>query len=181
MSNSVWRTGILYGSEAASAIARGACRASAVPPMATRDFTDSKGTAWKAWDVTPAHLHPVTRAEAYMEPWAGGWLAFECANEKRRLAAPYPANWAECDLERLELLCKAATVVGAEGDRERTFTSSRGRVWTVKECRCPDGTTVLRFTSGDSVMDLSDYPADWKHLSGAEYAALLLDAAPPRS
>jgi len=149
--------------------------------MATRDFTDSKGVAWKAWDVTPTHLHPITRAEAYMEPWAGGWLAFECANEKRRLAAPYPANWSECDTERLELLCKAATAVGGEHDRgERSFTSARGRVWTVRECPCSDGTTVLRFTSGDSVMDLKDFPQGWKDLSRKEYASLLLDAEPPR-
>ena len=148
--------------------------------MATRDFTDSKGVAWKAWDVTPTHLHPITRAEAYMEPWAGGWLAFECANEKRRLAAPYPANWAECDLERLELLCKAATVVGAEPERERTFTSTRGRLWSVREYRCPDGRMVLRFTSADSVMDLKEYPDDWRSLSRADYAALLLDAEAAR-
>src|SRR5215216_1806727 len=80
--------------------------------MASREFTDSEGVVWRVWDVTPAHLHPVTRAEEYMEPWAGGWLAFECAREKRRLVAPYPSRWVEYDVAQLEMLLKAAESVG---------------------------------------------------------------------
>ena len=53
--------------------------------MASREFTDSEGVVWRVWDVTPAHLHPVTRAEEYMEPYAGGWLTFESPFEKRRM------------------------------------------------------------------------------------------------
>jgi hypothetical protein len=46
----------------------------------------------------------------------------------------------------------------------------------------PDGGAeiVLRFTSGDSVLDVKDWPKDWKDLSRDELALLLLDAAPPR-
>lgn len=174
--------------------------------MASREFTDSKGVVWRVWDVTPAHLHPVTRSEEYMEPYAGGWLAFESAFEKRRLVAPYWGRWHEYDLNRLEALLHEAKPVpkkrrespsgerlaiieeSADADEraehERGFTSPRGREWLVRlhEHQTPDGTpeVVLRFTSGDSVVDLKDWPADWKNLSREEFALLLLDAAPPR-
>lgn len=81
--------------------------------MASREFTDSQGTVWRVWDVTPTHLHPVTRGGEYMEPWAGGWLTFESAGEKRRLVAPYPSRWHEYGLAELELMLKAAEPVGA--------------------------------------------------------------------
>jgi hypothetical protein len=174
--------------------------------MASREFTDTDGVVWRVWDVTPIHLHPVTRSEEYMEPYAGGWLAFESPFEKRRLVAPYPSRWAEYDLSKLELLCRSAERVGKKrkltpsgeqlaiseasaerderADAEREFTSPRGRVWTVRlhECLRRDGTTeiVLRFTSGDSVVDLKDWPQEWKGMAREDYALLLLDAEPPR-
>lgn len=174
--------------------------------MPSREFTDSNGVVWRVWDVTPTDLHPITRAEEFMEQYAGGWLAFESATEKRRLAAPYPPRWAEYDLVKLEQLCRAAepvtrkrkdtpTSVHLEASEEkaqreeraateRTFTSPRGREWGVRlhERLREDGTTetVLRFTSGDSVMDLDDWPSNWKSLSWQEFALLLLDAQPPR-
>lgn len=40
--------------------------------------------------------------------------------------------------------------------------------------------TVLRFTAGDSVVDLKEWPDNWKQLSREELALLLLDAEPPR-
>lgn len=160
---------------------------------------------WRVWDVTPTHLHPITRSEEYMEPWAGGWLAFESVKEKRRLVAPYPARWFDYELSQLEALCRAAAPVGVkrstptgvklrkveeavERDEravaERTFTSSRGRIWTVRvhECLRKDQSSevVLRFTAGDSVVDLRVWPPNWKDLSREEYAMLLLDAEPPR-
>lgn len=174
--------------------------------MATREFTDSKGIVWRVWDVTPTYMHPVTKTEEFMEPWAEGWLTFECATEKRRLVAPYPPRWAEYELSQLELLLKAATRVGsrqmksprsvkmvkveeeAEGDAraesERNFSSPRGRLWTVRvhECLRKNGTSerVLRFTAGDSVVDLKEWPDDWKDMTREQYAMLLLDAEPPR-
>src|SRR5688572_26421086 len=147
--------------------------------MASREFTDSKGAVWRVWDVTPSHLHPVTRSEEYMEPCAGGWLAFESENEKRRLVAPYPSRWTQYDVKQLETLRHAAAIVAAkrmitptaqqmatvehaaeEEERavaERSFLSPRGRLWTVRvhECTDRDGGNemVLRFTAGDSVVD----------------------------
>lgn len=140
-----------------------------------------------------------------MEPWAGGWLTFESALDKRRFAAPYPPDWAEFELPKLEALCRAATPVisrrapaavatlvnvedAAHQDEraraERSFMSPRGRMWNVRlhECLAADDTTemVLRFTSGDIVMDVRNWPSDWKELSRDEYALLLLDAENPR-
>ena len=41
-------------------------------------------------------------------------------------------------------------------------------------------TTVLRFVAGDAVVDLADFPDDWRSLDRDQYALLLLDAVPPR-
>ena len=174
--------------------------------MATREFTDSEGIVWRAWDVRPSLVHRLGDQSDYIASWGGGWLAFESATEKRRLASPYPARWREYDLQKLEMLLRAATRVGAkraasptsvelvriESDAreeewsraERTFTSPRGRLWTVRLHDRPgphhEDTTVLRFTAGDSVVDLVDWPAEWMQLSREDYAMLLLDAEPPR-
>lgn len=172
--------------------------------MGSREFTDSKGVVWRAWDVRTSDLHPVTRGEEFMEPWAGGWLVFECELERRRLVAPYPSRWHQFDLKQLETLLRAALPApkrkdspGAEplalteqsagareqADRERTFTSPRGRIWTARmhDTFRPDGASevVLRFTAGRTVLDLRDWPQNWKQLSRDAYALLILDAEPP--
>lgn len=174
--------------------------------MASREFTDSKGVVWRVWDVRPTHLHPATRGEDYMENFADGWLAFDSEFGKRRLPAPYPVRWHEYDLRALEALLRAASAVvprrtstpsgeqaaytersaeeAARADSERVFTSPRGRQWCVRlhECHKSGGgaSTVLRFTAGDIVVDLDEWPPDWKSLTREQYALLLLDAAPPR-
>jgi hypothetical protein len=62
--------------------------------------------------------------------------------------------------------------------------SPRGREWTVRvhECLDRDGAhaTVLRFTAGNIVVELLEWPENWRDLSVIEYAVLLLDAEPPR-
>jgi hypothetical protein len=174
--------------------------------MSVREFTDSKNIIWRVWDVTTAQMHPVTKNEDFMGDLADGWLAFESAYEKRRLAAPYPAEWATMSIPELEALCRRAPPVATrpaksisgehqvaaveELDRAvlstavRTFTSPRGRVWTVRlhECLDKDGgtMTVLRFTADDVVIDLMAWPTDWKDYTATQYAMLMLDASPPR-
>jgi hypothetical protein len=175
--------------------------------MSVREFTDSKNVIWRVWDVTTAQMHPVTKNEDFMGDLADGWLAFESAHEKRRLPAPYPAAWASMSIPELEALCRKAprvvvrhqpTSISGEQrvaaveelDRAalstavRTFTSPRGRVWTVRLHECLDengGTmTVLRFTADDVVIDLPSWPPDWKDYTATQYAMLMLDAAPPR-
>ena len=176
--------------------------------MSIREYTDSNRIEWRVWDVTPAQLHPVTRGEDYMGDLQDGWLAFESANEKRRLEAPYPAAWRTFDLPALEALCQRAqpvlkrrppspsgqrrAITAAEveqvaeigsGER-RTFASPRGREWVVRlhECLDRDGAAqkVLRFSAGDIVVELLEWPEGWEQLSVAQYAMMLLDAEPPR-
>ena len=176
--------------------------------MAVREFTDSRGVEWRVWDVTPAHMHPVTRGEDYMADLQDGWLAFEGGREKRRLEAPYPANWTSAPLRELEALCRRASVVirrrarSPSGERKamdaaqiehhaiqeagasRTFHSPRGREWTVHVHECMDAQQrqemVLRFSSGDVIAELSEWPEEWRDFTVDQYALLLLDASPPR-
>ena len=172
-----------------------------------REFTDSRGVEWRVWAVTPAHMHPITRGEDYMEKLQDGWLAFESGSEKRRLEVPYPSNWQTAPLPVLEELCRRASPVPkrkmtpsgqrraisateiekdaeADADARRTFTCPGGREWTVRihECLDRDGAPqkVLRFTAGDIVVETHEWPEDWHDLSVLEYAVLMLDAEPPR-
>ena len=72
--------------------------------MAIRNFTDSAGTAWRVWSTTPA------RGAVLDDAHREGWLTFESADARRRLA-PIPRGWEEVPTERLELMCRAADVV----------------------------------------------------------------------
>ena len=174
--------------------------------MAFREFTDSQNVVWRVWDVTVEQLHPITRGEDFMADLQDGWLAFESATERRRIAAPYPSDWTELPIPELEALCRSAphvqtrrpktesgehrAYVAAEADRaaiataERTFTSPQGREWTVRlhECLDKDGNTeiVLRFTAADVVVDLPEWPRDWRKATVEQYGLMLLDANPPR-
>lgn len=173
--------------------------------MPIREFTDVNGIEWRVWDVTAEQLKPVTRVEDLTE-LSHGWLTFESTTEKRRLPAPYPANWHEIALTELEELCRqavrvvprpardsgeiraveatAAAVARRHASHECHFRSPRGRQWTVRlhEFLEPGGSqqTVLRFSADDIVIDLDTWPDDWRDRSAAEYAMMMLDAGPPR-
>jgi hypothetical protein len=56
------------------------------------------------WATTPR------AGVVYGETLKGGWLTFESATSRRRLA-PIPPGWEEAPLERLQLMCRAAEVV----------------------------------------------------------------------
>lgn len=176
--------------------------------MAVREFTDTKGREWRVWDVTPEHMHPVTRGEDYMLNLQDGWLAFESATEKRRLEAPYPKDWTSVSIPALEALCRRATPVvrrsmqsntgkqrairATETERQAmeeahaqiTFRSPGGRLWTVRVHECLDAggieQTVLRFTADDIVVELPRWPGDWQSSTMEQFALMLLDANPPR-
>ena len=97
-----------------------------------RGFTDDGGTEWRVWQILPAPLDTqqpaadvMTRMSLNGTPFANGWLCFESASEKRRLA-PIPLYWANADAEELNRLLRRAKRVeerlgerGAaeEGDR----------------------------------------------------------------
>jgi hypothetical protein len=135
-----------------------------------------------------------------------GWLAFESADSRRRLA-PYPARWISVSLEELEELCRCAqpvirrktspsgehqalvaeaveTAAMHEDDPTVTFTTARGRLWAVRpleRVRITGGgtETVLRFSSEDTEVDLAGFPDNWRRASVAEFALMVLDARPP--
>lgn len=78
--------------------------------MPVREFTSPDGQRWTAWNVVPGqHVTHAARTIAHLPPeLEGGWLCFECAAEKRRLA-PVPDGWEEMDDAALTTLCGQAT------------------------------------------------------------------------
>lgn len=81
--------------------------------MALREFVDGQNVDWKVWDITPELLHPATTRDMFQGAYSDyqrGWLVFESAHERRRLA-PFPAGWEELPVERLEELLAAAKLV----------------------------------------------------------------------
>jgi hypothetical protein len=133
--------------------------------MALREFTDEGGRRWRAWDVAPEQLHPVTRAEDYLQGFLEGWLVFESADGRDKIRlTPVPARWAVAGEGELRALLDQAEhaaltdralerVAGAglhDGEWSavhdigrptqpaptvRTFRYPGGRYWTVREHR----------------------------------------------
>jgi hypothetical protein len=129
--------------------------------MAVREFRDESGHWWRAWDIKPEEIHPVTRAEDYLaDCYVTGWIVFESKDgaEKRRLC-PWPMRWTQESEQGLRRLLARATPVPPFKLREeretpavanveradvdvtqadvtdleviRTFRYPGGRVWTV--------------------------------------------------
>jgi hypothetical protein len=96
--------------------------------VAVREFTDSAGRNWRAWNITPDSIHPVTKAEDYLaDCYEVGWIVFETPDgrEKRRLC-PYPMRWADMsDAELQGLLTKASAVPPSKLARERQFVTGQ--------------------------------------------------------
>jgi hypothetical protein len=81
--------------------------------VAVREFSDTSGTSWRAWNITPESSPPTREARtAYTDLHDTGWIVFETPDgrEKRRLC-PYPDQWATMsDAELLQLLVQASAV-----------------------------------------------------------------------
>ena len=97
--------------------------------MAVREFTDSLGREWRAWDVTPDDLSPRTKDEDYLaQLYHTGWIVFETksGDDKRRLY-PIPKGWSELPDAELTVLLQKAEVVpqrklrGEKGARGRAI------------------------------------------------------------
>lgn len=91
--------------------------------MALINFVDSKGTAWRVWNVTRDTIS-AARADYLGSQFRDGWLVFqpEESDERRRLAV-FPDDWAALDAEQLEALCARAVPVEARrNDRPRDAT-----------------------------------------------------------
>ncbi len=76
-----------------------------------REFRDTEGERWEVWETHPRRRGDPDRIAAEL---AGGWLAFESAKEKRRLA-PIPDDWKTLSDEELAALCATATFVRERG------------------------------------------------------------------
>jgi hypothetical protein len=72
--------------------------------MGYTEFKDGSGRSWRVWHTAPGEE---THRTTLPEDWKEGWLTFESAGEKRRLA-PVPAEWESLPPERLTLLCRMA-------------------------------------------------------------------------
>jgi hypothetical protein len=83
--------------------------------MAVREFRSVDGKEWRAWEIRPEAIHPVTRAEDYLSDcFVVGWLVFETTSgdEKRRLC-PYPKAWDRATDAQLAQLLQGADAVPA--------------------------------------------------------------------
>lgn len=67
--------------------------------MAIRVFMDDRGRSWRVWEVRPL--------SGTVLLGAAGWLCFESAEERRRLAS-IPQGWEELEDEVLRELCRRA-------------------------------------------------------------------------
>lgn len=85
--------------------------------MAVREFTDSKGVEWRVWNTRPSI------SLLYGEELRNGWLTFESAIERRRLA-PIPGGWEEVSADRLELMCRAAAAVSSRRSGETEWADT---------------------------------------------------------
>lgn len=106
--------------------------------MALREFRDSGGSEWMAWDVPPARVYSPARSgrERRVGPTPGyaperrvlrdrrrrsaatglehGWVCFQCGEQKRRLAPP-PPDWQSAPDAELEALLQAAAPARIRG------------------------------------------------------------------
>src|ERR1700744_2996335 len=72
-----------------------------------RQFRDETGIEWRV-SFTPRGSDAVSRDHYLPEAYRGGWLVFESAQEKRRLA-PVPADWEQLPTAELAALCSKAS------------------------------------------------------------------------
>jgi hypothetical protein len=78
--------------------------------MAVREVVAEDGTQWKVWAVMASSIHPKTAAEDYLGEFSEGWLCFECANQRRRLAR-FPQDWDRLPNKELLRLLQSAQLV----------------------------------------------------------------------
>lgn len=97
--------------------------------MGYKAFVDAQRRRWDVWDVHPAAIERRTGLDRRRAPRADrperrvqverrrmrlapelrqGWLCFECAGERRRLA-PIPSGWELLPEPELAVLCLRAT------------------------------------------------------------------------
>jgi hypothetical protein len=81
-------------------------------PSAVREFRDARGILWRAWAVTPSHMHPDRPLDNRLGEYSAGWLAFESDDGSQRRRLPHhPEDWAHRTNQALETLLDAAEPV----------------------------------------------------------------------
>ena len=106
--------------------------------MAVREFTDSKGKQWRAWDVAPDELNPRTKDEDYLaQLYFTGWIVFEAVDggDKRRLY-PIPKGWDQLPVAELEVLLLKAEIVPKR--KLRSEKEARGEAAAVEMQRAAE-------------------------------------------
>lgn len=111
--------------------------------MAYRNFLDSNGVEWHAWDVLPKAVERrvaerrtfdevvgfADRRQAERRQVTGsgtrltsgireGWLCFDAGDARRRLS-PIPEDWEDCGHRALERYCRLATPTRFPSERAR--------------------------------------------------------------
>jgi hypothetical protein len=81
--------------------------------MAHRTFTDSEGTVWEVWQVTPSSVkNAAGEIRGAVEPgYEQGWLCFENKSGDKRRLLPVPPDWENLSDNRLEALRQQARSV----------------------------------------------------------------------
>jgi|SRR5438874_9817646 len=79
--------------------------ADVAPSVSQRIFEDIRGTRWRVFAVHPSSS--TLESGALPDSYREGWLSFEAADERRRVA-PIPAGWEELSIDELQLLCHRA-------------------------------------------------------------------------
>jgi hypothetical protein len=98
-----------------------------------REFSDEEGKSWHLYQVS-SEMFVHGRPDFLPPEYLGGWLVFESAGERRRLA-PFPGEWATFSGEALRTLLKRANparrraggpvwMIDAGLDRHTTDSSS---------------------------------------------------------
>src|SRR5688500_5416413 len=132
--------------------------------MALREFRDANGVEWRVWATVPAASALVRVNYGTLGSLESGWLTFECADGRKRLA-PFPSDWDSLSDAELERWCNEAKTPpprrSAQADPAtrdsgpsrgsidatvldpstpaRTFTGASGRLWRVTEQECSGG------------------------------------------
>lgn len=160
--------------------------------MPVREFVDSTGKEWRAWEITPDAISPPTRGEDYLaDCYQLGWVVMETKSGDRRVRlCPIPRDWQRLPDDALEELLRQGEVLPARtaSAREpiadmavvRSFRYPGGRVWTASVTPHPTkkDARVLRFSAGARSIDLTEWPSDWADLPDEQLIAILQRAAP---
>jgi hypothetical protein len=145
--------------------------------MTIREFKGTDGKGWRAWEIQPEAIHPVTRAEDYLaDCFTTGWLVFETksGDEKRRLC-PYPKAWARATDGQLAQLLDTADAVPM-----RKLLAERQVVGDTS-----GGTRPVDIPPEDDKLDVTDLPVvrSFKYPGGRLWTVCVIehpeDGGPP--